>query len=70
MAYTHISIRCGGLQVELGTDVQYPDMVDDIAKRILNTFNESLNTAKTNNIDIANMRLITTDYGDDEEYED
>lgn len=65
--YTHVSIRCGGLEVSIGTDTQYPDMVTDITSRCLNTFNEALLTAKNNGVDISDMRLITSDYGDDYE---
>lgn len=63
--YTHVAIRMGGLVVEIGTETAYPDMVSDITNRVLNTFQESVKTAKENGIDIANMRLITTEYGDD-----
>lgn len=69
MAYSHVEIRMGGLQVAIGTEATYPDMVTDITNRCLNVFNESVKTAKENGIDIADMRLITTDYGDDD-YED
>lgn len=69
-AYTHIEILMGGLKVSIGTETAYPDMVDDIAARCLNTFKECLNTAKENGVDITNMRLITADYGDDYEDED
>lgn len=65
--YTHVSIRCGGMEVSIGTDTQYPDMVTDIANRCLNTFQEALTTAKNNGVDISDMRLITSDYGDDDE---
>ena len=68
--YTHVEIRCGGLQVSIGTDTQYPDMVSDITSRCLNTFNEALTTAKNNGVDISDMRLITSDYGDDYDEED
>jgi hypothetical protein len=33
MAYSQISIRLGGLAVELGTEAQYPDMVSDLTSR-------------------------------------
>lgn len=65
--YTHVQIRCGGLEVSIGTDTQYPDMVSDITSRCLNTFQEALTTAKNNGVDISDMRLITSDYGDDDE---
>jgi hypothetical protein len=67
-AYTHVAIRMGGLVVEIGTETSYPDMVSDITNRVLNTFQEAVATAKENGIDITNMRLITSEYGDD--YED
>ena len=68
--YTHIEIRCGGLVVQLGTETEYPDLVDDLAARTLNMFKESVAVAKENGIDVSNMRLITTDYGDDYEEEE
>jgi hypothetical protein len=68
--YTHVAIRMGGLVVEIGTETAYPDMVSDITNRVLNTFQESVKTAKENGIDISNMRLITTEYGDDYEEEE
>ncbi len=68
MAYSQISIRLGGLAVELGTEAQYPDMVSDLTNRCLSTFKEAMDKAKENDIDITDMRLITSDYGDD--YED
>jgi hypothetical protein len=67
--YSQISIRCGGLIVELGTETQYPDMIDDMSRRCLETFKEAVNTAKENGVDISDMRLITTDYGDETEEE-
>jgi len=65
--YTHIEIRCGGLIVAFGTEAEYPDLVDDLAARTLNMFKESVAVAKENGIDITDMRLITADYGDDDE---
>jgi len=65
MAYSQISIRIGGLAVELGTEAQYPDMVSDLTNRCLSTFKEAMDKAKENGVDIADMRLITSDYGDD-----
>ena len=59
----------GGLVVEIGTETAYPDMVSDITNRTLNTFQEAVKTAKENGIDISNMRLITTEYGEDYEEE-
>ena len=69
-AYSQVSIRMGGLVVEIGTETAYPDMVSDITNRCLETFKEAVATAKANEIDITNMRLITSDYGDDYEEED
>jgi hypothetical protein len=68
--YTHVAIRMGGLVVEIGTETAYPDMVSDITNRVLSTFQESVKTAKENGIDISNMRLITTEYGEDYEEEE
>ena len=65
MTYSQISIRLGGLAVELGTGAQYPDMVSDLTNRCLSTFKEAMDKATGNGVDIANMRLITSDYGDD-----
>jgi hypothetical protein len=70
MAYSQISIRLGGLQVELGTETEYPDMVTDLTSRGMSAFKEALEQAKEKNIDITDMRLITTDYGDDYENEE
>jgi len=67
--YTHIEIRCGGLVVQFGTETEYPDLVDDLANRALNVFKETMAHAKENGIDVSDMRLITSDYGDDEEEE-
>lgn len=66
--YTHIEIRCGGLLVQLGTETEYPDLVDDLANRAVGVFKETMAHAQENGVDITNMRLITSDYGDD--YED
>lgn len=66
-AYSQVSIRMGGLSVEIGTETAYPDMVSDITNRCLDTFKDAVATAIANEIDITNMRLITTDYGDDYE---
>ena len=68
--YTHIEIRCGGLVVQLGTETEYPDLIDDLASRALNIFKESMTYAKVSEIDVSNMRLITTDYGDEYEEEE
>jgi hypothetical protein len=67
--YTHIEIRCGGLVVQFGTETEYPDLVDDLANRALNVFKDTMAHAKENGIDVSDMRLITSDYGDDEEEE-
>jgi len=64
MAYTQIEITCGGLSVTLGTELQYPDAVDDLCKRTVETFKESMANAKANDVDVANMRLVTADYSD------
>ena len=66
--YSQIAIRCGGLTVELGTETEYPDMIDDLTNRALNVFKEAMTAAKENDVDVSNMRLITSDYGD--EYEE
>lgn len=68
-SYSQITIRCGGLVVELGTETEYPDMVDDLTNRALSVFKEACQTVKANGVDIANMRLITADYGDDDDDE-
>jgi hypothetical protein len=66
--YSQIAIRCGGLTVELGTETEYPDMIDDLTNRALSVFKEAFASAKENGVDVSNMRLITSDYGD--EYEE
>lgn len=68
--YTHIEIRCGGLVVQIGTETEYPDLVDDLANRAVSMFKETMNHAKENDIDVSDMRLITSDYGDDDEDDD
>ena len=65
--YSQIAIRCGGLTVELGTETEYPDMIDDLTNRALSVFKEAFKSAVENDVDISNMRLITSDYGDDDE---
>jgi len=67
MAYSQVSIRLGGLVVELGTEATYPDMVSDLTGRCLTTFKEAMDKAKEHGVDVSDMRLITSDYGDDEE---
>jgi len=66
--YSQIAIRCGGLTVELGTETEYPDMIDDLTNRALSVFKEVIVSAKENGVDIGNMRLITIEHGD--EYEE
>lgn len=70
MAYSSIEIRCGGLAVSVGTELAYPDAMDDLCSRTLNLFKEGAAVAKENGVDISDMRLITTDYGDSLEDED
>ena len=67
MTYSSIEIRCGGLSVAVSTELAYPDAMDDLCKRTLDLFREGATVAKENGVDISNMRLITTDYGDEEE---
>ena len=61
--YTHVAIRMGGLVVEIGTETAYPDMVSDITNRVLNTFQESVKTAKENGIDITEQTLYVWESG-------
>jgi len=70
MAYSSVEMRCGGLVIAVGTELAYPDAMDDLCARTLNLFREGAATAKENDIDISNMRLITTDYGDELEDDD
>ena len=67
--YTHMEIRCGGLIVQIGTETEYPDLVDDLANRIIAVYKEAMTHAKENGIDVSDMRLITSDYGDEDEEE-
>jgi hypothetical protein len=67
MAYSQVSIRLGGLVVELGTEATYPDMVSDLTGRCLTTFKEAMDKAKEHGVDVSDMRLITSDYGDDDD---
>ena len=67
--YTHMEIRCGGLIVQIGTETEYPDLVDDLANRISAVYKEAMAHAKENGIDVSDMRLITSDYGDEDEEE-
>lgn len=66
MAYTQIEIRMGGLCVNVATELSYPDAMDDLCARTLTMFKESVDIAKQNEIDITDMRLITSE----EDYED
>lgn len=68
--YSQIAIRCGGLTVELGTETEYPDMIDDLTNRALGVFKEAMIAAKENSVDISDMRLITIERGDDYDDED
>lgn len=67
MAYTQISIRLGGLVVELGSEATYPDMVSDLTNRCLSTFKDAMDKAEEHGVDVSNMRLITSEYSDDDE---
>jgi hypothetical protein len=67
MAYSQISIRLGGLMVELGTEATYPDMVSDLTGRCLTTFKDAMDKAVEAGVDVSDMRLITSDYGDDDD---
>jgi hypothetical protein len=67
MAYSQISIRLGGLVVELGSEATYPDMVSDLTNRCLSTFKDAMDKAEEHGIDVSNMRLITTELADDDD---
>jgi hypothetical protein len=67
MAYSQISIRLGGLVVELGSEATYPDMVSDLTNRCLSTFKEAMDKATEHGVDVSDMRLITSEYSDDDE---
>jgi hypothetical protein len=67
MAYSQISIRLGGLIVELGSEATYPDMVSDLTGRCLSTFKDALDKAEEHGIDVSNMRLITSEISDEDE---
>jgi len=69
MAFTQIELRCGGLVVNIQTELTYPDAMDDLCGRTLNLFKEGVQVAKENDIDITTMSLHTSDFGD-EEFED
>jgi len=66
MAFTSVEMVCGGLAVNVQTELVYPDGLDDVCARALTLFKEGVATAKANNIDITVMSLHTTDYGDDD----
>lgn len=53
--------------MEIGTEAMYPDMVTDLTHRCLETFNAAMDKAKDSGIDVSDMRLITSDYGDEED---
>lgn len=53
--------------VELGTEATYPDMVSDLTGRCLTTFKEAMDKAQEHGVDVSDMRLITSDYGDDDD---
>ena len=67
MAYSQISIRLGGLVVEIGSEATYPDMVSDLTNRCLATFKDAMDKAEEHGIDVSNMRLITTELSEDDE---
>ena len=67
MAYSQISIRLGGLVVEIGSEATYPDMVSDLTNRCLATFKDAMDKAVEAGVDVSDMRLITTDFSDDDE---
>lgn len=67
MAFTSVEIMCGGLTVNVQTDLSYPDGMDDICNRSLALFKESVATAKQNGIDITVMSLQTDAFDDYEE---
>jgi hypothetical protein len=67
MAFSSVEIMCGGLSVNVQTELTYPDGLDDLCARSLTLFKEGVKTAKDNGIDITVMSLHTTDYGDDDE---
>lgn len=68
MPFTQVELRCGGLVVNIQSELAYPDAMDDICARTLNLFKESVNTCKENDIDITVMSLHATGFDDD--YED
>lgn len=70
MAYSSVEMRCGGLMITVSSELIYPDALDDLCARTVVLFKEGAAVAKANGVDISNMRLITSDYGDDLEDED
>ena len=69
MAFTQIELRCGGLVINIQTELTYPDAIDDLCARTLLLFKEGVAVCKENDIDITVMSLHTTGY-DDEEMDD
>jgi hypothetical protein len=66
MAFSSIEIILGGLSVNVQTEINYPDAIDDLCNRTLTVFKEAITTAKANDIDITVMSLHT-DFSDDDE---
>jgi len=66
MAFSSIEIILGGLSVNVQTEVNYPDAIDDLCNRTLTVFKEAIATAKANDIDITVMSLHT-DFSDDDD---
>jgi len=66
MAFSSVEIILGGLSVNVQTELNYPDAMDDLCARTLNVFNEAVATAKANDIDITVMSLHT-DFSDDDD---
>jgi hypothetical protein len=66
MAFTSVEISCGGLIVNVQTELTYPDGIDDMCARTLTLFREGVAVAKENNIDITKMNLHTTHYVDED----
>ena len=53
--------------MELGSEATYPDMVSDLTNRCLSTFKDAMDKAEEHGVDVSNMRLITSEYSDDDE---
>ena len=66
IAFSSIEIILGGLSVNVQTEINYPDAIDDLCNRTLTVFKEAIATAKANDIDITVMSLHT-DFSDDDE---